>query len=135
MELISVVLCEAANTTHDGRFNILGGGLERLFAPKFPVTGKLTMVMRIEIHPAEFGTHKITVILMDSDGKKVVPPLEMNIEFPKGARFVNSILDIGNITLNNPGTYSFEILFDGQHKRSWTIEAMHAPPPKQKESS
>ncbi len=123
MELVSIIVCDAANTTQDGRFNILGGGVDRIFAPSFPITGHLTLVMRMEIHPAEVGRHSISVRLMDGDGGTVVQPLNMDIDFPKGARFVNSILNIGNIKLEIAGMYSFEILFDGQHKRSWPLEA------------
>ena len=129
MELISLMVCDAANTTQDGRLNILGGGVDRIFTQKFPVVGHLTLVMRMEIHPAEVGKHIIGVRMMDGDGQKVIQPLDMGIDFPKGARFLNSILNVANVSLKDAGSYSFEILFDGQHKRSWPIEAVLATPP------
>lgn len=129
MELVSIIVCDGANTTQDGRFNVLGGGVDRIFAPSFPIIGHLTLVMRMEIHPAEVGLHRIGVKLMDADGQTVIQPLDMGVDFPKGARFVNSILNIGNISFAKAGSYSFEILFDGAHKRSWPLEVTFAPQP------
>jgi hypothetical protein len=127
MELVSLLVCEAANNTPDGRMNILGGGVDKIFANKLPISVNLTISMRIETHITEAGMHKISVMFIDADGAQAMPPLNLQIEIPKGTRFMNSIVNIGNIIFSKFGTYSFEVLFDGVHKKSWPIEVIQVP--------
>lgn len=54
MELIYVILADAAQTHPDGKFSLLGGGIENINAPAFPaVHPGLSLVVRLRAQASE----------------------------------------------------------------------------------
>lgn len=140
MELVSFVVCQSANLGPDGTFNILGGGRDRLAAPSFPlIVPTLTLVLRVEAHPAEVGPHRLGIRLVDADGRLLMAPPDAEFEVGHGRRLVNFLMEVANLRFPAAGSYGFEVRIDGQHCRSWPLELIEvkgarpgvppAPPP------
>ena len=89
MKLTSLILCDSANILGDGRFNLLGGGVDQVRANQYPASGHLTVVLRIEVSPTEIGLHRLTLRFVNADGKEIVPPVNAELNVDSGVRFAN----------------------------------------------
>jgi len=62
------LLCSSA-LEHDGLVSILGGGLDRVMGPQFPLPTALTLVARVVWADAELGrSHLVTTQVDHADG-------------------------------------------------------------------
>jgi hypothetical protein len=70
MRVAYAFLADAALGHPDGKTYVLGGGIDTLFGPAFPlVVSPLTMVIKAEFEPHECDSpHLIEVQLMDGNG-------------------------------------------------------------------
>lgn len=117
-----MVLCEAANVMPDGRFNLIGGGIQRVFCPRFPAQVRFALVVQLLSEPAEvgMGTRRLTIRLIDDDGHDLMPVLNSNIEF-RDRRDANVLLDLNNLRVSKAGTYTFSILLDNMELQTWPV--------------
>lgn len=131
MELEFAMLAEAANSLPDGRFNILGGCIENIYAPNFPVVHPyMVIILRITGHRTEMkSTHEILIYMKDADGKDVINAIKIPLppappEMPSNIKKFNANLigQLANINFPQKGTYSLEILLDGRHEKSLPLE-------------
>ena len=123
MKLVSSLLCEAANTMPDGRFNILGGGINDVHVIQFPVNIKLCIILRFELFLTTEGKHDVEVNMIDGDGRQVIKPFNMTFNVNPKKRFANFVIDIGQLKIPEAGMYSFEVSFDKKHLQSLPLEA------------
>lgn len=128
MEIVSLVLCEAANVMPDGRFNVLGGGISQLRASRFPLHVSMGLVLQIRSHIAEAGAHQLGLRLMNADGHDVIPPLKLPLEVRKDTRMSTGYFQLNNVRFERDGAFSFEVLLDGQLKQSWPMLIAKIPP-------
>ena len=72
MEIKTAVLADTANVSQEGKLNITGI-FNRIQSGSFPVTWpSMVLVVRLEAHSSEIGSHKITIQVTDEDGGKLV---------------------------------------------------------------
>jgi hypothetical protein len=128
------VLCDAANVSIEGKLNLLGE-FDTIRARDFPLHyPSLVLVVRLDGHPAEAGTHAVTMRLLDADGNDVVPPLGGAVttgdqRYPgAGLRTAPLILRLDGVRFDAPGHYSFELLVDRAHLRSLPLHVLAAEP-------
>lgn len=124
MELISLILCDSANVLADGRFNLLGGGVDQVRANQYPASGHLTVVVRIEVSPTEVGLHRLNLRFVNADGREVIPPINAELNVDSGVRFVNLVLGLQDFVYPAPGLYSIRIVLDNQDVGGAPIEAI-----------
>lgn len=124
MELISLILCDSANVLADGRFNLLGGGVDQVRANQYPASGHLTVVVRIEVSPTEVGLHRVNLRFVNADGREVIPPINAELNVDSGVRFVNLVLGLQDFVYPAPGLYSVRIVLDNQDVGGAPIEAI-----------
>lgn len=136
MELEFAMLAEGANSLPDGRFNILGGGIESLYAQTFPVTHPyMVIVLRITGRQTEMkNPHEILIYLKDADGKDLVNAIKIPLppapaEMPASIKKFNANLigQLANIHFPQKGTCSLEILLDGRYEKSLPLELIELP--------
>lgn len=128
-------LADAAEADPGRKFYVLGGGIDRIAGPAFPLMHPhMSLVMRFMVHPAESGrAHHLEVRLMDSDGGELAR-IEGNIE-PHGAAApgreigVNLVINMANTRFERPGDYSLEILMNNQHQKSLPLAVGQVPAP------
>lgn len=126
MQVSLFQLADYANTTADGKLNVMGI-FRILRAQSFPVRHS-SMVVVIKLSPelGEYGQSRtLTIKLVDPDGKEIISlsgPL--NIPEPKGGLppEVNAILEIKDLIFPHPGPYQFVLMLDKDHKGSISLQ-------------
>lgn len=108
------VLADAANTTSEGKLNLLGE-FNVIFAARVPFTWpRMFLVVKLETEPGEGERHKLRIRVIDQDGRQVTNEIQGDADF--GQRFRPGlpltgvlIFEIRAPTFANFGTYEFEI--------------------------
>ncbi len=131
MKVELFVMCDAA-TEYQGKLNILGT-FDAIWARSLPVTHPLcALALRLRFSEEEEGEHKVTINILDEDGKPVVRSFEpaVNVQFKEGALksvAVNMILNIQGIKFSDYGAYSIDLSVDGTHEASLPLYLNEAP--------
>ncbi len=132
MEVDLAVVADAANVSQEGKLNILGV-FDTIWGPHFPLRhGTMVFVVRVEGQFTEEGEHRLELRLMDPDGAQIFRaegPLRLAGGRPGRPVRPHIILGLSGVAFPAAGDYSFEILIDGQHKRSVPLYVVQAPEP------
>ncbi|HUK57149.1 MAG TPA: hypothetical protein VLY20_10870 [Nitrospiria bacterium] len=129
MKITAMLLANAANSTGDGRINLLGAGFDQWPRKQFPSKAEVTVFLRIEILSTEAGTHAIALDLINGDGQEVIPRIQGMFTIPSGPPFYRYL----NLTYNlrfefpSPGEYSFRAVINGRDESSCPIRAVLIP--------
>jgi hypothetical protein len=128
-------LADAAEAEPGRKFYVLGGGVDSINAPSFPVTHPLiALVIRLLVHPAEADhEHSLEIRMMDSDGAALA-----NIQgtftaagtAPPGREIpMNLVFNMVSTRFERDGDYSLEILINNQHMKSLPLRLNKYEPP------
>jgi hypothetical protein len=122
MELIYVIPADAAQVSPNGKFSLLGGGIENINAHSFPaVQPGFALVVRLRVLASEAEQdHKFSI---DIIGPKDFRVTSGNItEFKPTSLYgasdrpfaVNLVLNMPLLVFPEPGTYHFHLYVDSQ---------------------
>jgi Family of unknown function (DUF6941) len=130
MKVTFAVLADAANTTREGKLNILGI-FDSIQAKEFPVIHpQMQLVMRFEADSAESGkAKKVEVRLMDGDGKNLFVlsgDFALGRGRPGEAIGSNHILTINMLKFECPGDYEFKILINDELKSEVPLKVLQS---------
>lgn len=132
MEVELAVVADAANVSQEGKLNVLGI-FDTIWGPSFPLRhGTMVFVVRVEGEFTEQGEHRLELRLMDADGGQIFKaegPLRLVGGRPGRPAKPHIILGLSGVVFPAAGDYSFEVLIDGQHKRSVPLYVLQAPQP------
>jgi len=122
MELIYAIPADAAQTSPDGKFSLLGGGIENIYAPAFPaVHPGLALVVRLRVLASEANQkHKFSI--------EITGPKDFHVSSGDVAEFkpapfhsasdgsftVNLAITMALLVFPEPGTYDFHLSVDSQ---------------------
>jgi hypothetical protein len=122
MELIYVIPADAAQGSPNGKFSLLGGGIETINAHSFPaVQPGFALVVRLRILASEAEQdHKFSIDIIGPKDFRVT--LGDIIEFKPASSYgasdrpfaVNLILNMPLLVFPEPGTYHFHLHVDNQ---------------------
>jgi hypothetical protein len=137
MDVALAVLADFANSSADGKLNILGI-FDTVYAEQYPAAHpEMKLVVRFGIHPAEIGQKKhIEIQLRTDQGQRVFRfTVELDLIEPKEGQRVpagemittDSILGINGLRIDAAGTYEFVILVNGEVKASVPLKAVLRP--------
>ena len=129
MEIVLATLADAANTTKDGKLNVMGM-FDTLYAGAMPVTHpSMQLVLKIRIEPSETDReHEIEIRCMDEDGEelfKVSGGFSVKAAPGRAATF-NHTVGINNLTFQKFGGYTFPIFINRDLKRTVELEVTRA---------
>lgn len=118
-------LADAAEAQPGRKFYVLGGGIESIGAPEFPIIHPhLALVIRVMVHPSEVDRpHTMEIRLMDSDGTELAK-LDGQFSAAAGGAVagreipMNIVLNFMNTRFEFGGDYSIEIMINNQHMKS-----------------
>jgi hypothetical protein len=140
MELDFAFLADSAQVVN-GRLFVLGGALDRLWAPQVPVVHPLmTLAMRFQLSVAELDReHQLEVVLIDGDGKhlskvggKLKVGRRVEQELWKPAMPLLTI-NLVNTKFERFGSYAIEILVNGTSLKSLPLELVERKQPVQQQ--
>ena len=121
MDIEIFTLCDAAGD-YQGRLNILGV-FDTIFAPQMPARHPFCSVaLRIRFQMTERGRRRLTLHIVDDDGKLVIPPIEgaFSVEMPAHSRLAsaNLVLNLGQLQFQDYGEYAINLAVDGRQEAS-----------------
>lgn len=112
------LLCDFANTSIEGKLNILGV-FDRLFAQGTPVTHpQMAVVVRLFTNVTDRGTRRALRILpLDEDSRMIGQATELGIDIPADAPVdgkINIIVTLVGLAFPRFGQYRIGIHLDGE---------------------
>jgi uncharacterized protein DUF6941 len=127
-------LADAAEAEPGRKFYVLGGGIDQIAGPEFPLTHPhMSLVMRFLVHPPELGrTHHLEVRLVDADGRELAR-IEGDIQTaptdePTGREVaVNMVINMANSRFEKPGDYALDITMNNQYQKSLALRVTQVP--------
>src|SRR5882724_744372 len=115
MQVQVAVICDAATESY-GKLNLLGA-FDVINAHQFPWVGPpCSIALRMTFNTADEGPHKLQINLVDDDGKRVMPSIDLAVEvkIPEDNHFVNyNFIVVQQLSFERPGYYAVDITFDG----------------------
>ena len=117
MKLTTFVFADAANTSEDGKLNILGI-FSRLTAAEFPAMHpEMQVVLRLAWEPDEIADHNLTLVVTHENSTDPLLDWTLGIGKPPDAIDrsieINRVLKLQNLAFTEPGRYLFEVAIDG----------------------
>jgi hypothetical protein len=131
MDLSLLLVADYANTTSDGKLNVMGI-FGNITANEFPATHpEMYIIAQLTASPAEYGrVFKFEMKLLDEDGVEMgTVGGENTVPRPEGGRQIslNHVMRFVNVMFPRPGVYEFAVLVDNDLKGSIPVEVMQAP--------
>lgn len=127
-------LSDAAEAEPGRKFYVLGGGIDSIGGPAFPlVHPHMSLVMRFLVHPTELGRpHHLEVRLVDADGAELAK-IEGDIQtsgssVPGREVSVNMVINMANTRFEKPGDYSLDIVMNNQYQKSLPLRVAEMRP-------
>ncbi len=138
-EIDFAFLADAAETVPGQKFHVLGGGINRLGGPQFPLRHPhLALVVSLVVTAPELDReHEIRFILLDPDGGEVAGATSTLVARGEPAgrdTMLTFSVDLWNLTFPAPGDYTFRILVNGSERKRLSLivarsaEATPGPP-------
>lgn len=117
MNVAFAMLADAATVDPRGKVNILGGGIDSISAPQFPVTHpQLIFICRLQLSPVECDLdHPLRIDLIDPDGQQLAQVAggvrgQRLVDDPHRPVNADLLLGFGGLTFPAPGDYAFHVL-------------------------
>jgi len=130
MNIEAFLLCDCA-TDQRGKLNVLGA-FDSIYARKMPtVHPACTVATRIRFERIEEGEHKVSIAVIDEDGRAIVPRLNGKISVRAredvGSSVVNLILNLQRLKFENYGEYRIDLAIDGKVEGSLPFSVREVP--------
>ena len=125
-------LADAAQATPGQKFNVLGGGLDRIGGQAFPLRHPhLALVIGLRVTAAELERpHELRFVLLDPDGREIAAAsssLTVHGRTDARDRPVTLAIDAWNLTFPTPGDYSFRLLLNGSERQRLPLVIVRLP--------
>jgi len=128
-------LADAAEAEPGRKFYVLGGGIDQIAGPEFPlIHPHMSLVMRFIVHPTELGrSHHLEVRLVDADGGELAR-IEGDISTAPSEQLgrevaVNMVINMANSRFEKPGDYGLDIMMNNQFQKGLSLRVAQAPNP------
>jgi hypothetical protein len=128
-------LADAAEAEPGRKFYVLGGGIDQIAGPEFPLMHPhMSLVMRFIVHATELGrSHHLEVRMVDADGgelARIEGDIQTEAGEPTGREVgVNMVINMANTRFEKPGDYGLDIMMNNQFQRSLSLRVSQVVPP------
>lgn len=131
MKLEFAFICDYASQ-NGGKIDALGIGFDVIWAPRLPfLIPHFHLVAKFNANKYESGTKRLKIVLMDPDGKDIIPPIEGSFEIvtPPQESESHGIIAIGfhGVQFQKYGSHSLHLIVEGNEMVSIPM-ALAAPP-------
>ena len=132
MEIVLATLADCANTSNDGKLNLMGL-FDTIYAATVPVTHpSMQLVLRIRAEPAEIDRqHELEIRCMDADGGelfKVKGGFSVQAAPGQAATF-NHVVGINHLTFEKYGGHTFSVFINRDLKQTLELTLAKAEAP------
>jgi len=123
-------ICDYAEAR--AKLNALGIGFDTIFARQLPVRHlHFSLVLQLRASITEAGQKRITVNLIDEDGKDIIPAVQgqFNIARPEAGAYSigRFVVEFGNVEFQHYGLYAMHVTIEGSEITSIPFH-VSAPP-------
>jgi len=132
MNIEAILLCNSA-TNQQGQWNYLGV-FDTIFTRQVPLKLPVcVLVIRIRFEKIEEGNHKITIHIIDEDGKSICPcpkwdiPVSIKVPNKLDSTMGNFALQLPELNFAQYGKYRIDLAIDGQIKGSQHLDVFPVP--------
>jgi hypothetical protein len=110
-----------------GRATIVGAGFDTFWIEEFPAGIQFFMALRVAAPTEEFGPETEHELRIDLLGPDMAQLQQLQVPFTGGGpgplhepgwELTSMIPALVRVRVETPGTYSFEIYLDGEHKKT-----------------
>ena len=132
MQIPFLLTADYANGAGNNKLNVMGI-FGTIFSRKFPTVHSIMFVVfKLVASPSEYDTtRKITVLLIDEDGRNELVRVEADIHItrPKegGNVEISQALQLQNVLFPEPGEYQVAILVDNDEKATLALKLVLIP--------
>ena len=121
MKITSFLACEFANSEPTGKVNLIGAGIDQVYAASFPAIVELYLFLHcISEHDDGPGFKKGRIRLMGDDGLQWDRPIQMLVTEDKPA---SVLIRKVRFRFTAPGPFRLECtLVESQMTATWTIQ-------------
>jgi hypothetical protein len=130
MKLIYVIPADAAQASPNGKFSLLGGGVENINVLSFPaIHAGLALVVRLEVLASEAEQdHKFSIDIVGPKDFRVIAGNMLEFRptssgVPNRPFAINLILNMPLLVFPKPGVYDFHLYVDGQEVGAFPLNA------------
>ena len=132
MKLELLTLCDYAKGEPTGKLYVIGI-FDHIFAQQAPVPApSCAIAARLRFEAVERGTKNVTVSFVDSDGGRVIPDVnvQMNVEIAPGesTATANVVVMLPQLNLPRFGEYSIDLAVDARLEGSIPLQVKRPPP-------
>lgn len=136
MELIYVIVADAAQTNPNGKFSILGGGVENIHALTFPaIHPGLALVVRLSVQASEANqSHDFRVDIagpndfyVTAGGIAEFRSVALGDE-PDRPTALNLVMTMPILVFPEPGTYHFRLYVDSKEVGNYPLDVLKLNP-------
>lgn len=132
MEIVLATLADSANTSTDGKLNLMGL-FDTIYAASVPVAHPaMQLVLRIRAEPAEIDReHELEIRCMDADGGELFKVKGgFSVQSAASGRAVtfNHLVGISNLTFQKYGGHTFSVFINRDLKQTLELEVAKATP-------
>ena len=132
MQMLSALLCDFA-ADYAGKLSVMGA-FDTIMAPQFPVThNHCSLALRALVHDTDEGKHKFEIKLIDSDGRNILPKLELETQMHLSDEMFfasqNIVVHLNSLRFDKPGQYSIDVYFDGAIVSRVPLQVIKFNPP------
>lgn len=125
MQVALAALADAANSTQNGKLNLLGV-FDSIQATEFPAThSSMAFAVRLRAeHRDQQQTHDVRISLIDMDGNELFDAdgeVQIGRIQPGGFHSVNMVFNVQSAQFARPGRYRFRIELEGEPEPHDTI--------------
>jgi hypothetical protein len=116
-----------------GVVHAIAAGIDTVYAPVVPTGRNLALLIRLTFSRAEVGReHRVEVVFQDADGHRLAQvqaaiQVEWDESLPPGWRQAGVLPLNAGFPLPHHGIYSFEILINGDSKKSINLRVIPLP--------
>jgi hypothetical protein len=131
MEVVMVLLADAANVSREGKLNVLGV-FDTIYARSFPTShAHMQLVLRFEAAAQEAGSSRALEVVLEAPDDRVLFRLPATISVPRhevGETVrVDHILTLTNVPFEQPGRYRFRVALAGAPEVSVPLRVEQIP--------
>jgi hypothetical protein len=136
MELIYVIVADAAQASLNGKFSVLGGGVENIYAPAFPaVYPGLALVIRLSVQASEANqSHDFRVDIAGPNDFHVAAGSIAEFrsvalhEEPDRPSTLNVVMNMPLLVFPEPGKYLLRLYVDTNEVGDYPLYVLESNP-------
>jgi hypothetical protein len=130
MQVADVVLADYAKVEGNGRFTLVGAGLESLHSAVFPfVVPSVYLLVKMKAAPSDVGINRLEVRLVGKGGPVIKLEGSMSVSDENAdVNYIPVPFHFQDLEFRAEGRYEFQVFINGERSASLPLEVRYRAP-------